>query len=444
VTVNGGSLTALLIDRIRAMPVTQADLDRAAWFVLDAAANAVAGRRTVAGECFAGWASRQGCDGGRRAFALGSLAHILETDDLHRASVTHPGCVVVPAVLAVGLREGSGALEMLTAVLHGYEAMCRVGMAVGRGHYRFWHSTATCGPFGSAMAAASLLGLDRDRTVHALGNAGTQSSGLWQFLDSGAMSKHLHAGRAAEAGVVAADLAALGCTGPAAILEGDRGLFAATCPDADPDAVVASGDGRWQLHETSIKPWPSCRHTHPAIDAALALRRQLNGREVVAAEAGVYQAAVDVCDRPDPDSDYQAKFSLQHCIAAALGDGRIGVDVFDDASRGRLAPVRGRVSVTVEEPYRSAYPQRWGARVSVTTVGGECLTETRDDCLGDPGQALADDAMQARALELMTYGGMGRDQARETCEALRAMADGRIDRHLIAGLFPACGSRADG
>src|SRR5690606_14080258 len=127
---------------------------------------------------------------------------------------------------------------------------CRVGMAVGPAHYRVWHNTATCGPYGSAMAAAELLGLDDVQAVHALGNAGTQSAGLWQFLETGAMSKHLHAGRAAEAGIVAAELAARGFTGAPAILEGEKGFFAGACPDARPEALLADPAAPWQLRLT--------------------------------------------------------------------------------------------------------------------------------------------------------------------------------------------------
>ena len=90
---------------------------------------------------------------------MAGLTHILEADDLHRASVTHPGCVVVPTVLAMGSQRNVGGVELLTAVLHGFEAMCRIGNSVGQAHYKVWHNTATCGPFGSAMAAASLMKL---------------------------------------------------------------------------------------------------------------------------------------------------------------------------------------------------------------------------------------------------------------------------------------------
>ena len=272
---------------ITTKPIAPADLQQAALFTLDALANALAGRVSEPGVLLLRWADATGVnDAERRAFLQGALTHILETDDLHRASVVHPGCVVVPAVWAVAAREGLCGHAILKAVLWGFEAATRVGMAVGPAHYRIWHNTATCGPYGSAMAVAALLKLDAPATVHALGNAGTQSSGLWQFLETGAMTKHLHAGRAAAAGVLAADLARFGFTGPPAILEGAKGLFTAACPDADPGAIARDPDGPWQLLQTSIKPWPSCRHTHPAADALLellppvlvALDRRLVGR----------------------------------------------------------------------------------------------------------------------------------------------------------------------
>ena len=119
-------------------------------------------------------------DVGRQALIAGSLTHILETDDLHRASVTHSDCVVVPAVFALAARESSNGREMLLAILQGFEAMCRIGMAVGPAHYRIWHNTATCGPFGSAMAAASLLKLS---DLQAMLERNLQDSGSFLKLE---------------------------------------------------------------------------------------------------------------------------------------------------------------------------------------------------------------------------------------------------------------------
>lgn len=427
------SLTEQLVQLIRAKPITDEDRESAALFLLDTVANALGARNTEPGRMLRAWFARQGADAGRQAFLLGGLAHILEMDDLHRSSVTHPGCVVVPAVLALALRRRCSGSAVLDAMLRGYEAVARIGMAVGPAHYRIWHSTATCGPFGAAMAAADLLGLDDAQTVHALGNAGTQSSGLWQFIETGAMSKHLHAGRAAEAGLTAAQLAGLGFTGPPAILEGAKGLFAGTCPDADPGAVTRDPEAPWQLRATSIKPWPCCRHTHPAIDAAFELHGRLGGVLPQAIEVATYGAALEVCDRPAPDSEYAAKFSLQHCAAIALMDARIGFESFDEAARSRSAALTQRVTVRAAEPFVSAYPGTWGAQITLRLDDGSELAAKRDACKGDPDDPLGDTEMRAKAELLLAHGGIERAKARRIVESLLGLArDGAL---LPAAVF---------
>ena len=402
------TLTEGLVSLIRSKPVAQPDLDAMALIVLDGVANMLAGRNTEPGRILRRWGANKQ-DPGRRALVMGGCMHILEVDDLHRGSVTHPGCVVIPAALALAGRADGDAF--LRAVLQGFEAVCRVGMSVGPMHYKVWHNTATCGPFGAAMAAAAVCGLDDDATVHALGNAGTQSAGLWEFLNTGAMSKHLHAGRAAEAGVVAAELAAAGFTGPPAILEGPQGFYAGACPDPDPDAVLRHPGAPWQVHATSIKPWPSCRHTHPAIDAALELSAAIDAEAVVGVEASTYRAAVDVCDRPNPTSPYEAKFSLHHCIAAALADGAVGFDSFEAGTRARLSALRSRVSVRAGEPYVSDYPAAWGGEVTAVLADGRRVSAARRQCKGDPEAALDGDEMAEKARELLRFGGVADPEA---------------------------------
>ena len=420
------TLTQQLTELITTKPIAPTDLEHAALLTLDAMANALAGRASEPGAILLRWAeaAATGGDAARRAFLLGALTHILETDDLHRASVVHPGCVVVPAAWAVAAREGVHGHAILRAMLWGFEAATRVGMAVGPAHYRLWHNTATCGPYGSAMATAALLQLDPSATAHALGNAGAQSAGLWQFLESGGtMTKHLHAGRAAEAGVLAADLARQGFTGPPAILEGAKGWFAATCPDPDPGAVTRDPDGPWQLLATSLKPWPSCRHTHPAIDAARELRGPLRERlaDIEKIEVETYAAALDVCDRPLPQSDYESKFSLQHGVAAALGRDVVDFAAFAAPAREALAALRARVTVRAAEPYLSAYPQAWGGAVTVVLRDGEHLTARRTHAKGDPEAPLTPIELIAKARMLMAYGGV--PEPDRLIDAILALAD---------------------
>lgn len=413
------SLTRQMAHLIARKPVGPADRQAAALFTLDLVANALAGRNSDAGRILLRWADERPAGSEQRAFLAGALSHILETDDLHRTSVVHPGCVVVPASLAIGHDLGVRGHAFLDSVLWGYEAACRVGNAVGAAHYRIWHNTATCGPFGSALAGAKLYGLGFDQTVDALGNAGTQSAGLWQFLETGAMSKHLHAGRGAQAGVLAASLARYGFTGPPAILEGEKGFFRATCADARPDLVVKNADAPWALVETSIKPWPSCRHTHPAIDAALEISRSIDVGRVERAEVETYQAAMDVCDRPEPRSVYEAKFSLHHCVAAALS-GNVDFSSFEAPARERLASLRSRVSPRVVEPYKSAYPIAWGSAVRVT-IDGHVIEQRRQHAKGDPEAALSHDEMIAKARMLLNHGGVG--DADSIINGILALAD---------------------
>jgi len=412
------SLTQGLVQLIRAKPVTQADYDAAALFTLDAVANILAGRNSGPGKVLLDWwqarASNEAPEPARLAFLMGALCHILETDDLHRESVVHPGCVVVPAVWALANKNKQSGYDVLRAVLQGFEATTRVGMAVGPAHYRIWHNTATCGPYGSAMAAASLFDLTDEQAVHALGNAGTQSAGLWQFLETGAMTKHLHAGHAAEAGLRAADLAAFGFTGPPEILEGEKGFFKAACPDAKPELVLSDPDALWQLRRTSIKPWPSCRHTHPAIDAAEELRVALgkfDEADIHEVEVGTYQAALDVCDRPVTSSEYEAKFSLQHTVAAALLFPRVDFAAFGEESRAKAASLALRVKPMVEDPYKSAYPVNWGSRVRVILKDGSEFETRRENAKGDPEAPLSKDDMVAKAEMLLAHGGVRNPKA---------------------------------
>lgn len=425
---NSVSLTRQLVRHARAKTATSDDLAMAALFVLDAVANALGGCASDQGRKLLRWVGNGPTrpstpfDTGAHALLMGALTHILETDDLHRASVVHPGCVVVPAAWPVALRENTSGPDFLRAVLEGFEVTTRVGMGVGPAHYRIWHNTATCGPYGSAMAVATLLGLDEDHSVHALGNAGSQSSGLWEFLDTGAMTKHLHAGHAAQAGVQSADLAALGFTGPPYILEGTRGFFAAACPDGDPSRVMSDMDGDWQLVQTSMKPWPSCRHTHPAIDAALELSSSLkhaSADEFHSVTVETYQAAEDVCDRPHAHSEYEAKFSLQHCIATALENGEVTLSSFDDAARVKARRLASGIEIKVVDPYASAYPRDWGSAVEVTMTDGSTHRAERGFAKGDPEAPLTPPEVVDKCVGLMEYGGIA--EPKRLAEAILAL-----------------------
>ena len=399
------SLTEQLIELIENKSIDDEDIEVASWFLLDAIANITAGRNTEQGRVLRRWFLEESPDTSRKVLFMGALMHILEMDDLHRRSVVHPGCVVIPAVLAVGMRGGVSGRMILEAAIKGFEACTRIGNSVGPAHYKIWHNTSTCGPFGAAYAAGTLLGLSRSELCHALGNAGTQSSGLWEFVETGSMSKHLHAGRAGQSGLISAELARHGFSGSQTILEGTRGFYKACCPDAMPEELLANPDSQWQIHQTSIKPWPSCRHTHPAIDAALGLSSQLDGEVPDSIELGVTQAAIDVCDNPNPKTVYEAKFSLQHCVSIAILYGQIGFDSFDSEARQQASGLAKKFSLKCNEEFEKDYPDAWGAEVKVKLTNGKELSVRRKNAKGDPEARLSPKEMLEKAEMLFRYGG---------------------------------------
>lgn len=397
-------------------------------FVRDWLGSYVAGRAAPVGHIVAA-----SFDGTRavesEVFRAAALSHVTETDDLHRASVTHPGCVVVPTAWLVARDVGCDGRRFLHAVIGGYEVMTRVGEALGAAHYRIFHNTATAGVFGSAAAAAHLLDLDEDGWVWALGNAGTQAAGLWQFNEEGAMSKPLHAGHAAAAGLRAAILAKHGLTGPENILEGEKGFFRALCPDARPDVVLADA-AEWKIGETSLKPYPCCRHTHPAIDAALALRRRLDPG-VLPARIHVlsYPAAVDVTNRPHPRTPHEARFSLQYAVARTLVAGRPGLAAFEGAaiSDAAVRTVLERTTISVDPALSAAYPERWGATLEVQLEDGTTVCEHCTSAAGDPEKPLSEAALDAKLLDLFAWAGLTTRRSRDLLRrCLELPAGGRM------------------
>ena len=400
------SLTRNLARLVGSLAVSDPDLIQAERHVRDWLGSLAAGRATEVGRMLGAYgAGREDLEG--RVFLAAALSHVTETDDLHRTSVTHPGCVVIPTAWLLARQLGFRGRKFLRAVLVGYEVMTRVGEALGPGHYRLFHNTATAGVFGSSATAAFLLELDEDAWVWALGNAGTQASGLWEFNTDAAMSKHLHAGQAAVAGLRSALLAREGFTGTEAILEGEQGFFRALCPDPFPEAVLAAGNG-WKLWETSLKPYPCCRHAHPAIDAALELAETLQGDTPRRVRIGSYPAALSVTDRPHPANPYAAKFSLQFCVASALLKGRPSLESFEPGAIAEVtqSPFFGSTSVEAIPALATAYPARWGAHLEVETRTGAVHRVTRSTAVGDPDAPLPDMELDTKILELLEYGGI--------------------------------------
>lgn len=321
------------------------------------------------------------------ALATGTLVHALDFDDTHAGGLVHATAVVLPTVLAVGEQVGADPDEALLAAVVGLEAVCRLaGAAPHAFHHRGLHATSACGVLAAALTASRLLRLDRATTVDAIGIAGSQAGGLLEFLATGSSTKQLHPGLASHAGILAARLAAAGADGPASVLEGERGFYAALADGhADPALVTADLGVRWETTRITLKPYPACQLMHAALDAALrAAPAPLDPARVATVTVEVHpDSAAIVCepDKVTPRTAYDAKFSLPWSLAALLVDGGVGVDTYAPASLARpeVAALARKVRVVEVPDARVAADA--GSRVTVD-LDGEVLTGHVDRSAG--------------------------------------------------------------
>jgi 2-methylcitrate dehydratase PrpD len=344
------------------------------------------------------------------ALVNGASSHFVEQDDLHNSSVLHPGTVVFPAVLAAAQHAGLTGKEFIAASVAGYECGVRVGEFLGRSHYRIFHTTGTAGKLAAAAGVAHALKLDADKTQHCLGSAGTMAAGLWEFLRDAADSKQLHTAKAAADGLMAAYIARDGFTGARRILEGAQGMAAGMSSDADVRWLTDGLGTRWALAETSFKFHASCRHTHPAADALLALMQEsgVRAEDVREVVAHVHQGALDVLGPvTDPQSIHQSKFSMGFVLAQIAVKSRASLADFTEASLKDhdLRAFHDKVRMVLDPEIDRAYPRRWMGRVTVKTNDGRILEKRITSPKGDPDNCLSRTELEDKAMRLAQYAG---------------------------------------
>ncbi|MBI2458706.1 MAG: MmgE/PrpD family protein [candidate division NC10 bacterium] len=341
------------------------------------------------------------------ALVNAAASHVVEMDDLHKGSILHPAAPVIPAALAMAEREGTSGRELLASIVLGYEVAIRVGEAMGPSHYQFWHTTGTCGTFGAAAAVGRILGLSKQELAAALGSAGTQAAGLWEFLVDGAMSKQLHPAKAAADGLLAALLAEQGFTAASRIFEGDKGFCRAMAKEPDLGRLTQGlGTTPLRILSTSFKAHAACYHIHSAIDAVLEIRRKhsLQATEVKKVHIALYPAALDLLEKVEPQDPYAAKFNIPFCVATALVYGQVAISAFttDRLHDPKIRGVMERISLARDPELGKAYPERWPAVAEITTRAGETHVARIDFPRGDPKNPMTQEELVAKFHNLAT------------------------------------------
>lgn len=381
-----------------------------------------------------------------------AAAHGFEFDDYLPAGKTHVGAVVVPVALAVADPDLDGA-GLLEAVIAGYETMGRISIAANGSSVRArgWHITGLIGPFGAAAVAGRLDGLSPAQMASAFGVAASTAAGTFSFSGEGAMTKCFHAGRAAEAGVVATALARSGFKGPLLALDAEDGGLLRAIGDAPRfEELEAELGTRFDLDSIAIKPYPCCGSAHSSIDAVISLREQFAIRPEDVLEISVANAKSVLLQCGFPYSGrgerVEAQMSLQFCLAAALTDGDVNAQHFlggRPAETG-LVDLARRVVFEHDPAMDEIYPKHFPSRVTITTRDGKTHETSVTDPKGSRANPMERDDAEGKFRKLVE--GLGEPAiAEELIEMTRNLAElgsvkeltTAVDRLAVSGLASA-------
>lgn len=296
------------------------------------------------------------------ALVTGANVHGLDFDDGHTHGSAHPAGVIFPAVMAVAQQQGSSAREIVTAVVCGYDVMCRIAAAMHpESARRGYHNTALAGVFGATAAVANLLKLDSGQTLHGLGLAGSFSAGIREYLDEGAEIKRIHPGKAARDGVICAEFAKRGITGPSKVLEGRYGFFATHAAPHVKWARLLEGLGQgYEINSVYHKPYPCCRHYHAVIDGIKELQREhgFSAEEVEHADLGMYAVGVHGHDYKHCATLLDAQMSAPVAAALAMVLGDVTATMFVPATLDRpdVRALIERIDARIDDECERIYP----------------------------------------------------------------------------------------
>jgi 2-methylcitrate dehydratase PrpD len=318
-------------------------------------------------------------------FLNGISAHCLDLDDGHRIAQLHPGCVVIPAALALAEKHDKTGKEFFEAIIAGYEVAIVLGKLINPLHRNHgFHSTGTIGTFAATAAACKIINLNEEEIINAIGLAGTQAAGLLESDHAGTMGKHLHAGKAVQSGIISTLLAQKGFTGASSILEGKEGFFKAMCGDNIENSTkmtselalkqIKSDLGKFHIRDVYVKKYPVCRHLHSTIDSVMDILNEINvesikDNEIKKITVKTYQTAAEH-NNYCPSTMESVRQSLPISLAIALNQGDLtleNIQEFENNSQFKkeIMKTAKKVSIQIDKDLDNLQPQKRPSRVLI-------------------------------------------------------------------------------
>lgn len=462
-----GNRTAALAEELAALSysdLSAEDLGQLETLILDQIAVALYGARTPWGAAVQTYAA--GFDGTGKApvvgasattapaiaaLANGAMSHSYELDDTHDESMSHPGGVVIPAATATAVEHGASGRELLVAIVAGYEAVARIGMAANAkevieyGH----HPTGLFCGFGAAVAAARLRGLGVAQICHAWGHMLSLAGGAMQFADepAGTAVKRMHAGYAAHNALLAVEMAAAGVAAPEQALDGRFGFLRLYGHDPQSDKLARRPGAPFEIHRISIKPYSCCRLFHSTIDALEVVTDGFSS-DVAAIEKIVVrgpQAHEEQHMIRRPTSVMAAQYSLPYIVGATLASGPYAYDAYGEAHHddATILALADKVETERDLEIEGRFPAQFGSGVDITMADDTVRSETLYDSVGTPGRPMSKDQVLAKAAGLTVDAAPDFDVAgaMELIETLKDDGDAAVLADLVRGAAAAPDSR---
>jgi 2-methylcitrate dehydratase PrpD len=346
------------------------------------------------------------------ALVNGMSAHVAELDDGVRFGMVHPGAPVISALLALVEREKLSSRNLLTGIVVGYEAVVRVAMAIQPAHKaRGFHATGTCGTIGAALGVAAALGFTKYQMKQTLSAAATRASGILKVIRDGSELKPYNAGQAAAGGLSAALLGRAGFLGPDDVFTGEGGFFSAMAETADLSFLEKTNGASLEIEKVYVKPYASCRHCHPAIDAALHLRtdNSLIPERIQSIKVSTYHLGVSGHEHVQIDGAGSAKMSTPFSVAVALYTGGAGIEAFEvETIRDTdILALARKVTVCSDDALSAVVPLKRPAVVEITTDENRIYKKRVDLAKGEPETPLSMEEINEKFMSLAVFGKKG-------------------------------------
>ena len=317
-----------------------------------------------------------------------AASHTIEFDDVFGPAAYHPGTPTVSTAFSVADNLGANGLTFLHSIIIGYEISTRIAEAMGRSHYKFWHTTATNGSYGSFFSAGTLLKLDKEQFINGLGSAGTMAAGLQQAFREDCHGKPVHGAHAAGVGLMAAQIAKQGVTGARAILDGPVGFGEAMSNDVDWMKSSESLGSIYNITNITVKNHGCCGHSFPAIDAAIAIKKKyaITHEDIVSVKIGMAKPTVDICGGRSHQTFFEGQFSLIFTVATAFIKERVRLEAFTPQAlvNPEVSALAQKCQVYVDKQVDEAFPLKRMAHLTVQLRNNDVIDFMQETRKGAP------------------------------------------------------------